>query len=138
MKNSQLKFSEHMQNISRSKSFGTFFLIVFPRKLYNITPITSRYLEKTIGKAAQPGTKRQQSEINCLYFNSIAIAMVVFLHELPNIVCSFALRKNFKLVHFFQLSQSRGEQFGSLSILKFKWLRYFQLYLLKEQIERLY
>ena len=55
--------------------------------------MTSKYLGKTIGKAAQPGTKKQQSEINCLYFNSIAIAMVVFLHELPNIVCSFALRK---------------------------------------------
>ena len=28
MKNSKLKFSEYMQNISRSKSFGKFFLIV--------------------------------------------------------------------------------------------------------------
>ena len=29
MKNSKLKFSEYMQNISRSKSFGKFVLIVF-------------------------------------------------------------------------------------------------------------
>ena len=29
MKNSKLKFSEYMQNISRSKSFGKFVLIVY-------------------------------------------------------------------------------------------------------------
>ena len=29
MKNSKLKFSEYMQNISGSKSFGNFFLIVY-------------------------------------------------------------------------------------------------------------
>ena len=40
------------------------------------------------------------------------LAMVVFLHELPNIVCSFALRKNFKLVHFFKLCYNRGKWCG--------------------------
>ena len=29
MKNSKLKFNEYLQNISRSKSFGKFVLIVF-------------------------------------------------------------------------------------------------------------
>ena len=33
MKNSKLKFSEHMQNISRSKSFGKFVLIVIVKYL---------------------------------------------------------------------------------------------------------
>ena len=31
MKNSKLKFSEYMQNISRSKSFGKFVLIVYTK-----------------------------------------------------------------------------------------------------------
>ena len=33
MKNSKLKFSEHMQNISRSKSVGKFVLIVIVKYL---------------------------------------------------------------------------------------------------------
>ena len=33
MKNSKLKFSEYMQNISRSKSFGKFILIVLIKEI---------------------------------------------------------------------------------------------------------
>ena len=36
MKNSKLKFSEYMQNISRSKSFGKFVLIVYVLPRYTV------------------------------------------------------------------------------------------------------
>ena len=39
MKNSKLKFSEYMQNISRSKSFGKFVLIVLANSDLNFWTI---------------------------------------------------------------------------------------------------
>ena len=42
MKNFRQKFSEYMQNISRSKSFGKFVLIVYQGRTKNKKKIASR------------------------------------------------------------------------------------------------
>ena len=48
MKNSKLKFSEYMQNISRSKSFGKFVLIVLVKLLERRNSLTELTLIHTL------------------------------------------------------------------------------------------
>ena len=48
MKNSKLKFSEYMQNISRSKSFSKFFLIVYTNTTQSQTDEIEKLKKHTI------------------------------------------------------------------------------------------
>ena len=68
MKNSKLKFSDYMQNISRSKGFGKFVLIVLTKGPILFTFTVSQldlnfFLVVAINQKARNGAKKSQTLI---------------------------------------------------------------------------